>query len=396
MKVPYAAPSYGQREIDAVVGVLNNPAQIVAGPKVEAFEDRVCALFGKRHGLMVNSGSSANLLALASLELEPGAEVITPALTFATTVAPILQLGLVPVLVDVDPATFVVTPEAVRAAITTQTGALMIPLLLGNVPDMFGLAELGLPIIEDSCDTLGATWAGRPTGYYSDISTTSFYASHVITAAGGGGMVCFHEGRREHKARLLAHWGRASSLYGHGRASEDIGLRYSHRIDGEPYDAKFLFVEVGYNMQPLELQAAFGLEQLDRLAGFTALRARHWQTLYDFFAQFPHLFTLPEVLPEAGPNWLAFPIRVRPDAPFTRMEVARYLEGRGIQTRPIMTGNILRQPAFEALGRGEFLGADAVMREGLLLGCHHALTDDQIAFVMMAVEAFVRNQRMAA
>jgi CDP-6-deoxy-D-xylo-4-hexulose-3-dehydrase len=389
MRIPYASPCYGAEEIKAVVRVLENPRQIGAGPLVAEFEARIAELFAKPHGVMTNSGSSANLLALAALGLPRGSEVITPALTFSTTVAPILQLGLRPVFVDSEPDTYVVDVDAVRRAVTERTRALMIPLLLGNVPDMERLREIaderGLYLIEDSCDTLGARYAGQSTGAFADVSTTSFYATHVITCAGGGGLVAFREQRHAERACVLANWGRASVL--DGPAEAPISARYRALIDGRPYDRRFTFLEVGYNLQATELQAAFGLAQLDRLPGFLARRRRNFALLDEHLRD--HLsgaLGAPHVHPKADPCWLAFPLRVDPAE---RQALAAHLESSGIQTRPIMAGNILRQPGFQGAGAGVFPWADDAMRSGLLVGCHQGLADHDITTITGALDEFV-------
>lgn len=388
MKIHYAAPYYDQDEIAAVVRTLENPRHLGAGPAVEAFERKVAECFEHTHGLMVNSGSSANLLALAALDLPPGSEVITPALTFGTTVAPILQLGLTPVFVDTEPGTYVTTPEAVEKSVTDRTSAVMIPLLLGNIPDMVGLRrvcdEHGLAFVEDSCDTLGGWHRARKTGYWADVTTTSFYATHIITCAGGGGMLCTRDERVAERARLLAYWGRSSSLFGHGEDSEDMDLR----LDGA-YDAKFWFTASGYNMQPLELQAAFGLEQLKRLGPFRAIRRARWGRLRRRVAAWPELHTA-HVPAGSDPVWLAFPLEVAEDAPFTREDLARHLEAAGVQTRPIMAGNVLRHPGFRGLADpGAFPVADSVMRNGLLLGCHQGMTRADVDYIADAIDGFM-------
>jgi CDP-6-deoxy-D-xylo-4-hexulose-3-dehydrase len=382
VRVPYAAASYGRAEIDAVLDVLENPAQLVPGPAVAEFERRVSEMFGKPHGLMVNSGSSANLLALAALDLPPGSEVITPALTFATTVAPILQLGLRPVFVDVEPDTYVVDMFQVLDAVTERTSAALIPWLLGNAP-RGGLSTTlldGVPIIADCCDTIG-----HRAPQWADVVTTSFYASHVITCAGGGGMACFADEAAAKRARLLSRWGRASALMGE---NEDAATRWA----GE-YDAKFLFPAAGYNMQPLELQAAFGLAQLDLLPERLVGRRQRWEQLYGQLSSVPGI-ALAVVTAPYSPNWLAFPFRVLDSAPFTRRDLALHLEAHGIQTRPVMAGNILRQPGFfRCSGRRpeEFPNTDAVHRGGLLVGCHEGLAASDIDYVVDTIRAFAEG-----
>lgn len=397
VRVPYAYPCYGAEEVQAVVEVLGDPTTITAGRRVKAFEKAVAKRFGKAHGVMVNSGSSANLLAFEVLKLPPGSEVITPALTFSTTLAPILQKGLTPVFVDVDPRTYVVRVEDVRAAITPRTRALIIPLLLGNVPDMRGLSALAkkhkLFFIEDSCDTLGARFAGKPTGAYSHITTTSFYATHVITAAGSGGMVCFKDAALARRALVVSTWGRQSSLFGSHEQSEDLEKRFSGVIGGQPYDAKFIFSEIGYNFQSTDLNAAFGLVQLRNLPRLRRARRRVFAELMRFFARYDTFFELPRELPTVVTTWMHFPVVLKPRASFTRLEFARYLEERHVQTRPIFTGTVTRQPAFSHLAKSgrKYPAADYLMKHGILLGCHPGMTPERLRHLETTVAAFVRQ-----
>lgn len=373
MRIPYAAPDYGTAEIDAVVRVLSDPGQIVAGPEVEAFEQAVASLFGVRSGVMVNSGSSGNLLALAALDLPRGSRVATPACTFATTVAPIVQLGHQPVFVDVDPSTYQIDPTELPSA-----DAYMVPRLLGNLPDEERIRDAadGEPVIVDACDTLGPETVG-------DVVTTSFYASHVLTCAGGGGMVCFRDPELADRAKLLANWGRTSTLMD----TDDVEARYETTLGGRPHDAKFVFTAIGYNMQPLELQGAFGVEQLKRLPASLARRRENFDALLDFFRRYEAWFTLPE---DRGGHWLAFPLTIRDGAPFDRRHLAVWLEGEGVQTRPVMAGNILRHPPFSHLGRAEdYPVSDHIMQNGLLVGCHQGLTTDDIDYMMTAFRAFL-------
>jgi len=286
--------------------------QIVAGKKAAEFEGRIAKLFGKKYGLLVNSGSSANLLALEVLGLPKGSEVITPVLTFATTVSPILKTGLVPVFVDVKMGSYLLDIDQVKSMITKKTRALMVPSLFGNIPDLPRLHAITkkhkIYLIEDSCDTLGAKIRGRSTGIYSDISTTSFYASHIVTAAGEGGMVCLNNPDWYSKTRILSGWGRRSSL----NETEDIDKRYKMKIGGVPYDAKFVFSEIGYNMRTTELSAAFGLAQLKKLDRYTAIRRKNFAALTEFFGEYDQYFFLPDQMHGVETAWLAFPLTVNP------------------------------------------------------------------------------------
>ena len=400
MRVPYAKAVYGKEEIRAVTGVFEHPEKIVAGPNVKKFEEKIAKLFGKKYGAMVNSGSSANLIALELLNLPRGAEVITPALTFSTTLAPILQKGLVPVFVDVDPHTYVVSARKVASLITKKTRAIMIPSLIGNLPDLAELQKIArkykLWFIEDSCDTLGARYREKPTGYYSHVTTTSFYASHIITAAGGGGMVMVSDPALARRAKLLAYWGRESTLFGSHEKSEEISKRFSNKLNGDWYDAKFLFTEIGYNFQPTETQAAFGLVQLDRLKKFSLMRQKNFKILFRFFEKYEKFFMLPRTLSGTETNWLAFPLTIREHAPFSRYEITKYLEEANIQTRPIFTGNILRQPGFrnmreKRVARDGYPASDHIMKNSFIIGCHQGLTAPERAYLLRTAKEFLKR-----
>lgn len=400
MRITYAAAVYGKEEIKAVNRVLENPAKITYGEQTKRFEEVVAKLFGKKYGLMVNSGSSANLLAVELLNLPLGSEVITPILTFSTTLAPLVQKGLVPVFVDVEEGTYVINTQQIESLISSKTKALFIPSLIGNIPNMKELRRIAkkyqLYFVEDSCDTLGATFAGKPTGTYSDISTNSFYASHIITTAGGGGLLCFNKPDWLEKSIVMRSWGRQSSLFGTHEKSEDLKKRFTTAvIDNKIYDAKFVFSEIGYNFQPLELNAAFGLEQLKRLKKFTFTRRKNFKTLWSFFKQYENYFSLPLQHKEVMTNWLAFPITIRQGAPFTRLELVTFLEKNNVQTRPIFSGNILKQPAFRAINHRTLAGlypiTDHIMHHSLLIGCHHGLEEKHLDYLMGVLGKFFRR-----
>lgn len=396
MRVPYGQSVYGEEEIAAVERVLRTTTQM--GAHVRPFEERVAALFAKRHGIMVNSGSSALQLAVELLALPAGSEVITPALTFATTVAPLVRNGLIPAFVDVEPDTFNIDVEQIEAMITPATRALMVPSLIGNLPDWDRIAAIAqahnLVVIEDSADTLGATLRGSSTGTRSAISTTSFYGSHVINCAGNGGMLCVDRDDWADEARLLRSWGRSSSLF---VESERIENRFDVDVGGIPYDAKFVFSRLGYNLEPSEMGAAFGLVQLDRLAGNIAAREANFAAQRAFFAEYQRWFILPRQMKESVTGWLAFPMIVRDDAPFTRRDLQIHFEKQNIQTRTVFTGNILRQPGFANIPRQEspagYPNADRVMRGGMLLACHHGLVPAQLDYLHTVFTRFAEGHK---
>ena len=394
LRIPYALSVYGDEEQKAVLKVMSEH-KTGLGEKTFELESRVSKLFGKKYGVMVNSGSTANLLSIELMDLPKGSQVITPVLTFSTTVAPLIQKGLVPIFVDVAPGNYLIDIEQVEETINGKVSALVIPSLLGNVPDLPRLNKIasanGAYLIEDSCDTLGATFNDIPTGKYTDISTTSFYGSHVITAGGGGGMLCMNNKKWYDRARILRGWGRSSAI----DESETLDKRFGIEIDGIPYDSKFVFEEIGYNFLPLEISAAFGVEQVKKLNKFFTIRNRNFTILKKFFAKYSQYFVLPKQLNSVKTSWLAFPLTIKPDAPFSRIDIVTYLERNNVQTRPIFTGNILRQPGFSKLTSARFSKAypvaDNVMKNGFVIGCNHGLTNKHMARLIEVLSTFLNR-----
>ena len=286
-KIYYCKAVYDYKEIKAVTKVLKEqPLQLIDGKNVKKFEKKICILFGKKYGLMVNSGSSANLLAISSLNLKRGSEIITPNLTFSTTVAPIFQLGLVPHFFGVEKNKFVADVNQIEKCINSKTKAIMIPNLLGNIADWKKISLIAkkykLYVIEDSADTIGYTINSKNTGNFSDIVTNSFYASHIINGAGTGGMVCFNNYKFYQKAKLLRGWGRSSATFDE---SENIKKRFNIKISGIDYDAKYIFSEAGYYFLPSEISAAFALEQLKKLKNNIKKRNVNFELLKNFFSK---------------------------------------------------------------------------------------------------------------
>jgi CDP-6-deoxy-D-xylo-4-hexulose-3-dehydrase len=394
LHVPYGKTVHGEEEIAAVVSVLRTSTQM--GKHVREMEEKIAALFDKKYGIMVNSGSSANYLAIEILGLPAGSEVITPALTFSTTVAPLIKNNLIPVFVDVEPGTFNMDADLVEAMITPATKAMMIPNLLGNLPNWKKLRELAdkynLIVIEDSCDTLGATLNGISVGKYTDMSTTSFYGSHVINCAGNGGMLCVNSEKLAERTKLLRSWGRSSSLF---VESEAIENRFNIQVDGIDYDAKFVFEALGYNLEPSEMGAAFGLVQLSKLDANIAAREAAYTTQTKFFSQYQDWFILPKQLPASRTGWLAFALTLKESAPFSRRDLQIFLEKRNIQTRTVFTGNILRQPGFSRIKRREsaegYPHTDQVMRGGILIACHHGLTSEMMTHIHTSFDEFANS-----
>ena len=395
-RVFYSSSVHDEAEIAAVVEVLRSgPQGLWPGRRVNAMERQVAELFGKRRGVMVNSGSSALYLAIELLDLEPGREVVTCGLTFSTDIAPMLRAGLVPVLVDCEPDTFCVDVARIEEAITPRTGALLFPNLIGNAPDWDAIAAIaaarGLPVVEDSADSLGPRLRGRPTGERSTMTITSFANSHILTAGGNGGMLMLDDDDQRDRALMLRRWGRRSEVqfYGSRRGERD----FWEDLDGVRYDNQFIFDEVAWNFEPSEMGAAFGLEQLKKLDLNLARRRRTFDAYTEFFRGHDERFVRPRPLPELETAWLGYPLVIREDAGFERPDLQAFLDERGIDTRTIWTGNVARQP----MVRGHRLvvpddglpNADVVMERGVLLPLSHAIDDDTLAFVLSTLEDFL-------
>ena len=391
-RVLYAGSVHDEAEIEAVVEVLRSgPTAFRIGRRVRDFEQQVASLFGKSGGIAVNSGSSALYLAVELLDLPKGSEVLTSVLTFSTDVAAIVRAGLVPVFVDVEPDTYNVDVDALERLIGPDTRAVLVPNLIGNAPDWDRIRaiadEHGLLVVEDSCDALGATLRGTPTGTRSDLSVTSFAASHIITAAGNGGMVCLDDEALRDRGLLLRRWGRSSEVQFYGSRKGDT--RFLAQVDGMEYDSLFVFEELGWNFEPSELGAAFGLEQLKKLPHNHERRQRNFARYLEFFSSRPEQFEPPRQLDGLDTAWLAFPFVIRPESGIVRAELQRQLEERGIDTRMVWTGNVIRQPMMRGVElRADPTGypnADRVMEHALLLPSNHFMDDDDVDWVCEAI-----------
>lgn len=394
IRVPYAQSVHGQEEIDAVLEVLNSSTQM--GKKTIELEKKVSKIFDKKFGIMTNSGSSALYLAMDILGFNKGSEVITPALTFSTTVASLVKSDLIPNFVDINHKTFCIDENKIEKKINSKTKAILAPDLLGSLCNWPKIKEIAdkynLKILQDSADTLGAKINNLSSGFYSDMSITSFYGSHVINGAGNGGMLCVNDKKESEKAKLLRSWGRTSSLY---EDSEAIENRFGINIDGFRYDAKFVFQELGYQLEPSEISSAFALIQLKNLEVNINKRITNFEIHQTFFKKYKEFFDLPQELEGSYSGWLAYPLIVKEEAPFSRTDLQIFLEKKNIQTRVIFTGNILRQPGFKNIkckGKADdFKSADYVMKGGILLACHHGLNQEMINHMHQSVVSFLRK-----
>jgi len=388
MRVWYCEAEYGQEEIDAAVKVLEErPLALMCSENVFELEEKVAKIFRKNFGLMSNSGSSANLLAMKALDLPRGSKVITPSLTFITTVAPIVQAGLVPFFIDVDIDTLQMNPSILKELDLTDVAAIKVPNLIGNVAnwnEIYSFAKNNnLLVIEDSADTIGYDYVTELSDW-SDVSTTSFFASHVITGAGNGGLTAFREEQHYLNAKSLRGWGRRSALYGE---TEDIDRRFDCELDGMDYDDKFVFDDLGYNLLPSEISAAFALEQLKKLDEKVDNRLSNFHYLRDAISKSNNIrgFTAYD---NVKTGWMSFPLMLTNKLKGKRKDFQIFLEKAGIQTRTVFTGNILRQPVakkFEWDSHGSFSASDQIMENGVLLGCHNKVTPEKMDYVIAKI-----------
>ena len=392
-QISYAKTVYGQEEIDAVVKCLSESTQM--GNYSRKFESKIAELFSKKHCLYVNSGSSALYIGIESFNFPSGSEVITPTLTFSTSIGCLIKNNLVPVFVDVEPLSYNIDCTQIEEMISDKTVAILAPNLMGNLCDWPTIKVIAdkynLTVIEDSADTLGATINGKSSGFYTDMSITSFYGSHIINCAGNGGALAINDDAVMERAKLLRSWGRSSSLF--DERSESIENRFNVNLDGIEYDAKFVFEMVGYNLEGNELGASFGLAQLEKLDQNIATRQNNFRRQCDFFAKHDQFFSNPIESSDFFTAWLAFPILIKENAPFSRKEFQIYLEERNIQTRVVFTGNILRQPMTSGIDKRVrdcgYPNADAVMKRGVLLPLHHGLTESMFSRFQETVDEFV-------
>jgi CDP-6-deoxy-D-xylo-4-hexulose-3-dehydrase len=371
------------------------------------FERRLAEFLGVRWAVTTNSGSSANLLAIAALTspklgdqaLVPGDEIITVAAGFPTTVNPAVQHGLIPVFVDVDIPTYNIQPDAIRAAITPKTRAIMVAHTLGNP---FNLAEVvaiarehDLWLIEDCCDALGSRYNGQLVGSFGDIATLSFYPAHHITM-GEGGAIFSNDSQLKVLVESFRDWGR--DCWCDPGKDNTCGKRFQWQLGDLPfgYDHKYVYSHIGYNLKITDFQAAVGLAQLDRLSGFIAQRRANFAYLREHLQPFEEFLILPEATPNSEPSWFGFPITVRPRAPFSRLDLLTFYDAAKIGSRLLFAGNLTRQPAYKDVVyriSGALTNTDIVMNQTFWLGIYPGITTEMMDFVAERTAAFIKTAR---
>jgi CDP-6-deoxy-D-xylo-4-hexulose-3-dehydrase len=405
-RINYAGRVFDEKEMIAAVDSALD-FWLTLGKKGKEFIDRFTEYMGMKYGLAVNSGSSANLIAVSALcspntknPLQPGDEVITTALAFPTTVNPILQNRLVPVFADIEADTYNIDASVIEDALTERTRAVMLAHTLGNPAEMDKITDIaksrGLYVIEDTCDALDSRYNGQLCGTFGDISTYSFYAAHHITM-GEGGAVLTNNHELYRQALSIRDWGRACFCRtGEEKREGACGHRFDHHIEGLPagYDHKYVYSNIGYNLKPLDLQCAIGIEQLKKLPRFTSLRKHNFNELFKALEPYRDRLILPRSLPGADPSWFSFPITVRENAGFERSELVSRLESSAIETRMLFTGNILKHPAYRNIRcrlAGSLENTDRVLERTFFLGVYPGMTSEKLEYMISIIKEFMEK-----
>lgn len=404
--VHYAGRVFDEQEL---VNLVDSSLDffLTANRYAEQFENRFAEYMGLSNALLVNSGSSANLVALSTLtspklgdrRLKPGDEVITVAAGFPTTVAPIVQNHLVPVFVDVNLGDYTAIPERLAEAVSPKTRAIFMAHTLGVPFDLDAALRLvnehHLWLIEDNCDSLGSRYRGQLTGSLGHLGTSSFYPAHHITM-GEGGCVVTDDDELARIARSFRDWGR--DCYCSGGENNTCGKRFAQQFGSLPvgYDHKYVYSHIGYNLKVTDMQAAVGCAQLDKLDDFIARRKENHRKLMQILTPYQDRLILPTVGEHADPAWFAFVITVRPDAGFSRNDLTRFLETNRIETRNLFSGNLLRHPAFENINCrvvGGLENTDLIMKNTFFIGVYPGINEPQLEKIAGTFARFMRGER---
>lgn len=414
--VQYSGPFFNEDEYVAGISSLLNE-WFILGEKGREFELKFAPLLGKKDGILVNSGSSANLLMVSLLKskrggaLPAGSKFITPVVCFPTTINPLLQNGFKPVFVDVTLPNLNLDLDQVEKLLEEDTNreikGIIFAHVLGNPPDMDRLMAIvkkyELIYLEDTCDALGSTWDGQPLGTFGDISTCSFFPAHHMTM-GEGGFVAVNSAKKRMALASLRDWGRAcycnTAMPGNVMAGTACGCRFGAWFKDQPdiiFDHRYVFEEIGYNLKPTEMQAAMGLAQLEKLDEMHSRRKHNFKRLYDIFSQYPDYFYLPTMHEKADTSWFGYLVTLKDNTPFTKSALVNHMEAAKIQTRSYFTGNALFHPAYEELAkeyenpRTQFPVATKTTLDTFFLGVYPGITDEQLDYIALTVKDFLDN-----
>lgn len=402
--VRYAGRVFDQEEL---VNLVDSSLDfwLTAGHNAEAFENEFAEFFGSTDSILVNSGSSANLLAMTTLtspklkkrQLKPGDEVLTVASGFPTTLAPIIQNNLVPVFIDVELGKYNAIPGLIEKAISPKTKAVFMAHTLGNPFDLSIVTDIAkknnLWVIEDNCDALGSKYDNKLTGTFGDLSTVSFYPAHHITMGEGGSVITNNE-ELARIVRSLRDWGR--DCYCASGEDNTCGVRFSQQFGDLPtgYDHKYVYSHIGYNLKVTDMQAAVGRAQLKKLNGFISKRKENFKLIYSGLKIFGDRLILPEATPKSDPSWFSFPITVKDHQRFTRTDIAKFLNENKIHTRNLFAGNLLKQPAFKGIVHrvvGSLKNTDKIMNDTFFIGVYPGIGKTEIDYMISKFEEFFRK-----
>ena len=408
--VPVAGRVFDAEDVEALVD-SSLDFWLTAGRFANQFEAAFAKAFGVRHSLLVNSGSSANLVALSCLtspklgddRLVPGDEVITVAAGFPTTVNPSIQNGLVPVFLDVHIPTYNVDVSQLEAALSPKTKAVMIAHTLGNPFDLAAVTDFckrhDLWLVEDCCDALGATYAGKHVGTFGDLASCSFYPAHHITM-GEGGAVLVDKPKLKTLAESFRDWGR--DCWCEPGKDNTCGKRFDWDNMGDlpcGYDHKYIYSHIGYNLKVTDMQAAVGCSQLKKVPQFVAARRANFAALKEGLRELEEFFVLPEATPNSDPSWFGFPILVKPGGPFDRNELVRHLDAKKIGTRLLFGGNLTRQPAYKDVPFrtvGDLPNTDSIMHNVFWIGVFPGIDKPRLDYMLDTIKEFVADKKKAS
>ena len=391
-KVTYGKSVHNHKEINAVIKTIKKSTAM--GQNVKNFENKIAKIFGKKYCVMVNSGTSALMLLSEIIDLKKGDEFITPVVTFPSTIVPFIKKGFIPKFIDVNLNDLQIDYEKLKKSINKKTKAIIVPNLIGNIPRWDKIKKLvknkNIILVEDSADAIDTKIKNKKTGIFADYSITSFYGSHIINCAGNGGALLLNNKKKYLKSRILRSWGRLSSITN----EKNLKDRFGYKLNNIPYDKKFVFDEMGFNIEPSEIGAAFGIEQLKKLKNNIKLRKKNFKKHLKFFNKFKELFFIPEIDKNINTALLAFPLLIRANKFFNRNEMQIFLEKNKIQTRPIFSGNILLHPGFKnikhAKSEKNYHNANYITKNGMLIGLHHGLNSTQMDYIHKIIIKFLK------
>lgn len=402
--IQYSGTVYDEKEIAAMVNSILE-GWFVLGRCAREFENKFSEYVGVKKSFLTNSGSSANLIAVSSLvskefpeRMMKNDEVITPAVTFPTTLNPIIQNNLRPVFIDVDLGNYNINPENLKGALSEKTRLIMVPHTLGNPNDMDAImdfaSENNLFVIEDNCDALGSEYGGKKTGSFGTLSTCSFYPAHHITM-GEGGCISTSDERLFRIIRSIRDWGRACYCE-HDEINSDgaCGKRFDFKIGDTEYDHRYIYSHIGYNLKPLEFQAAMGIEQLKKLPDFIKARKRNFKALYEEFLKYEDYFVLPKSFEKSDASWFSFPLTIRDKSPLKRKDMITFLEKNKIQTRLLFAGNITKQPAYRGIDCrivGDLKITDKIMLDSLFIGIYPGIDGERMNYMIEKIMEFMNK-----